>query len=93
MQNTPVRITFTDIDDRYTITSPDRDAITLTRNGHVLYEGPASALYKSGEYYAITVGAAIDADVDTVPSEMIGEVAAFLAGGPAAPWMHIQPGA
>ncbi len=63
---------FTDLDDDYTLHF-DGPNVRIERNAETLYDGPASALVATGEYHALTVDRALDADVDTVARETIGQ--------------------
>ena len=61
---------FTDIDDEYTLRF-DGPNVRIDRNAETLYDGPASALVAAGEYHAVTVGRALNTDIDTASKETI----------------------
>ena len=65
--------TFEDIGDVYVLDFKDNDVKIVRRKCEVLYEGPISTLCKADQYFALTVGEAIIAALDTVPAERIGE--------------------
>ena len=65
---------FTDLDDRYTLHFTD-EHVRIESNTTTIYDGPVSDLIVSGEFHCISVGRAINADLDTVPKEIIAEYA------------------
>ena len=65
-------IEFTDCGDRYAL-SFDNANVLIRRNEETAYEGPARDLVQNGKYHALSVGAKLAIDIDTVPRENIGQ--------------------
>ena len=63
---------FTDLGDDYALHF-DGPNVRIDRNAETIYDGPASALVATGEYHALTVDRAFNADIDTVARETIGQ--------------------